>query len=64
MSEVRLECAVCGREAPPPGAPELAEWDRGGLLADGPVEDPSLLSLVCPDCRAELAEYEEGGDEG
>lgn len=64
MSEVQLECAVCGREAPQPGSPELAGWDGGELLAEGPVEDPSVLSLVCPECHAELVEYEEGGDEG
>ncbi|MEO6487981.1 MAG: hypothetical protein ABIO78_08595 [Thermoanaerobaculia bacterium] len=55
---------MCGREAPQPGSPELAGWDGGELLAEGPVEDPSVLSLVCPECHAELVEYEEGGDEG
>jgi hypothetical protein len=55
---------MCGREAPPPGSPELLEWEGGELLAEGPVEDPEALSLVCPECHAELAEHEEGGEEG
>jgi hypothetical protein len=55
-------CAYCGRPAPPLDDEAILEWEGGGFLyrSTAPVDLPPE-SVVCPDCRPEELEREEGG---
>jgi len=63
MGAVRVcvECAQCGRGAPPDGV-EMLGWRGSALALDGDLDDVTAAMVLCPDCQAEdrRGDYDQG----
>jgi hypothetical protein len=53
-------CAYCGRVAPGSDDPTILQWEGGEALYQSEHPDLPPESLVCPDCRLDERERDEG----
>ena len=53
-------CAYCGRATPPSDDPAILDWEGGEALYQSEQFDLPPQSLVCPECRLEESERDEG----
>jgi hypothetical protein len=54
------ECSYCGRVAPAFDDPAILQWEGGEAVYLSADVDLPQGSLVCPDCRPEEHDREEG----